>query len=470
MCSFLVTNKEVQDLEAVNRFQKMRGPDLTNTTCVEGVTFVHNLLSITGEVTPQPFTEEGVVALFNGEIYNYRSFGNVRSDGEVIVPSYRKDGVSCIQKFDGEFAIVIIDQKTKSLILATDAFGTKPLFYARDGKEFGVASYQSALKKLGFKHIERIPENTICTYDLETGRVREKLPVHTFSCEQKKHTYDDFIRAYEEAIRKRSKGLTKKIFLGLSSGYDSGAIACELSRQQVDFKVFSIKDGENDAILQERLKRHSSTEVLSLNAQDFLCEKNFVKWHVEDFFMSIMPERGRGDYVSNNTGAVGLSHICRRARTEEYKVLFSGQGADEIFSDYGWKGTKYAGHSSFGGSFPDDLTSVFPWRNFFGGVQRAYLDKEEAIAGMHGIETRYPFLDTALVQEFLWLAPELKNAHYKAPLFAYLTKRAYPFEDGEKIGFTPRSLTKSEKWGPRSLWYNFVWRLIPYLRKVQSYK
>ena len=65
----------------------------------------------------------------------------------------------------------------------------------------------------------------------------------------------------------------------------------------------------------------------------------------------------------------------------------------------------------------------------------SYLAKEEYVAGAYGIETRYPFLDIDVVQEFLWLTPELKNRYYKSVLHDYLSHNNYPFKEGEKIGF-----------------------------------
>ncbi len=61
--------------------------------------------------------------------------------------------------------------------------------------------------------------------------------------------------------------------------------------------------------------------------------------------------------------------------------------------------------------------------------------KEEIIGGSHGIEQRYPFLDKDVVQEFLWLKPELKNKYYKAPIHNYLNENNYPFTPNEKLGF-----------------------------------
>ena len=85
--------------------------------------------------------------------------------------------------------------------------------------------------------------------------------------------------------------------------------------------------------------------------------------------------------------------------------------------------------------FDQEVHKLKPWRNFYGNYQRAYLTKEEHVAGAFGIETRYPFLDRDVVQEFLWLSPEAKNRRYKAPLHAYLERYGYPFEAGKKTGF-----------------------------------
>jgi hypothetical protein len=123
------------------------------------------------------------------------------------------------------------------------------------------------------------------------------------------------------------------------------------------------------------------------------------------------------------------------AKAQDQKIYLSGSGADEIFSDYGFNGVKFYNHSTIGGHFPDDLSTVFPWKNFFRNTQRAYLMKEEHVAGAYGIEGRYPFLDKQVVQEFLWLSADLKNSEYKSPLAFYLKTNNFPFEENQKTGF-----------------------------------
>ena len=98
MCSFLILPLEVYknvDIDTVNRYLKLRGPDQTNIVIHENYVFIHNLLSICGETAPQPFVSKdgGIVALFNGEIYNYRDFDSTyMSDGQCLIPLYKEYG------------------------------------------------------------------------------------------------------------------------------------------------------------------------------------------------------------------------------------------------------------------------------------------------------------------------------------------------------------------------------------------
>ena len=73
--------------------------------------------------------------------------------------------------------------------------------------------------------------------------------------------------------------------------------------------------------------------------------------------------------------------------------------------------------------------------NFYGSCQSSYLSKEEHVAGSFNIETRYPYLDRDVVQEFLWLTPELKNSNYKSVIHNYLQENNFPMSINEKIGF-----------------------------------
>ncbi len=190
--------------------------------------------------------------------------------------------------------------------------------------------------------------------------------------------------------------------------------------------------GKIPKIIDARHKEVKDGEIIRLTKWEYdnLFQRNLKE--CEDFFYSDIYK----DYnIKHDKASVGLAAICERANKNNQRIYFSGQGADEIISDYGFNGNKIYNHSSFGGKFPDDLNGFFPWHSFYDGTQIQYLNKEEYVAGSYGIETRYPFLDKDLVQEFLWLSSNLKNKYYKAPLREYLHRNGFPYEEGIKTGF-----------------------------------
>ncbi|GAG52116.1 unnamed protein product, partial [marine sediment metagenome] len=165
--------------------------------------------------------------------------------------------------------------------------------------------------------------------------------------------------------------------------------------------------------------------------------ENDIVENVEPFVYQHEDTPGSRMTIVTDPAAKGLNCIGEIAARENMNVCLSGAGADEVLSDYGRAGEKIYAHSEFGGVFPEDLSTIFPWRKFFGDTQRSYLFKEEFILGRHAIEGRYPFLDKAVVQAFLSLTTEAKNYDYKAPIAYMLEQSRYPYERHVKRGFDP---------------------------------
>ena len=127
MCSFNIIKVFNSSIEDINYYTQKRGPDCTNIVKVNNITFIHNLLHITGEKVYQPFEKQNIACVFNGEIYNYESFGNYQTDGQCLIDLYLKYGTKFTNKLDGEFAIGLIDFDKRLIVMSTDIFSTKPL-------------------------------------------------------------------------------------------------------------------------------------------------------------------------------------------------------------------------------------------------------------------------------------------------------------------------------------------------------
>ena len=319
---------------------------------------------------------------------------------------------------DGEFAIALYNFGNEVAVFATDPFKTKPLFI--NGIE--CASYRSGVGG------EKARPNEIVVKRFD-GRTVERLSIRQWDLEQLKPTYDDWIAAFERAVAKRAKA---GCFIGLSSGYDSGAIACALLNRSLEFKAYIFGGNEHRDVLDARHEL--------VNYEYFQPDFGLIPWLIDNIDnepYTIVCDTGPvSTKVLDDGATLGLATIARLAASQGRRVCLSGQGADEVMSDY----SPWPAQSELKGRFPDVLRL---WNNFNYGCQESYLMKEEYAGGAFGIESRYPYLDAEVVQEFLWLSSEAKNRHYKAPLRAYLMKHQFPFEEGAKRGFSNRA-------GPRS--------------------
>ena len=402
MCGFLVHRGDGDNTRI-----RRRGPDGTHAIAIGDLTFVHNLLAITGERTVQPFVDDDVVCLYNGQIYNHAF---VRSDGEILIPLYRKHGAAFARHLDGEFAVALYDFREGIAVFATDPFKTKPLFI--NGIE--CASYRS-----GVGGGPAAP-NEIVVKAMD-GSVLDRFKVREWDLAQWNTSYEPWIAAFEQAVAKRAKD---RCFIGLSSGYDSGGLACALRAMGTPFKAYGYRGDEHLGILEARMS--------AVPSEYFVPDSRLLSWlhaHVDNEPYTIVCDGDTGPaHVLEDGATLGVATIAKLASGEGRRICLSGQGADEIMSDY----SPWPAQSQLKGRFPERLRL---WANFNYSCQESYLMKEEYAAGAFGVENRYPYLDTQVVQEFLWLSAEAKNRHYKAPLREYLVRRGYPFEEGVKRGF-----------------------------------
>ena len=429
------------DAGKVDRKFLIRGPDFYNEEVNDNLSMSHSLLSLTGEFTPQPITVDKIKLIFNGQIYNYDK-KRFLSDSYYIVEKYLLHKLDFWKKLDGEYAIVIYDENKGLVIFLTDIFGTKPMYYSIENNKISVSSLKSSLELNGHKKIIKCSPNTIYQYDLQTKKLSKIENYFKFNLDQYKSSFDDWNDKFHESISKRFNKLEHEIILPLSSGHDSGAIACALKLLGIDFYSYSFFNNENKKILAKRIFSRFVDAPFKTKFKNTLNNPIITKNLVEHLEINA-DEFFYGDTIENLTingkkdpGSIGLTYILNKTKKidKNIKIVASGQGGDEIYSN----NQKYTFGLPNPEKFNENLEKLFPWQNFYFGSQISYLSKEESIGGSFGLETRYPFLDKALVQEYLNLKPKLKNMYYKSVITNYLMKHKYPFiDDATKVGFSP---------------------------------
>jgi len=142
-----------------------RGPDGQDVWAESHAALGHRRLAIIdlsdGGRQPMASADGRFRITFNGEIYNFRELRRelegrgcsfrTQSDTEVILAAYALDGPDCLQRLNGMFALAIWDRRARTLFLARDRVGKKPLYYRRDGDGIAFASEPKAfLAEPGF--------------------------------------------------------------------------------------------------------------------------------------------------------------------------------------------------------------------------------------------------------------------------------------------------------------------------------
>ncbi len=507
MCSFLASTflKLMLRLAHVNYYLQPRGPDYTGTASLGGFAFVHNLLHMTGSMTLQPLVsaDNRTVAVFNGEIYNFRQLQEVlrprgppyASDSQCILDAYQHWGVHFSRHFQGEFAIAVFDFSAARIVVTTDPFGVKPVFVAETQSAFGVSSYRSGLQRAGHPDgtIVQLPANSVHVYRYKAGpnglltdfTLARQHTLVEWDLRQHKSHGDDWEVAFESAVRARTEGAFRGVFLALSSGYDSGAIHLAMLRLGVSHATYSILGAETTAdhsLIRERVafaqsfqKQQAAADeaadgapsvpaasvpslgsfIVRVNSSAYKATHKTLQERCEPYVYTVprfsQPVLRQPSFVPGtrlgvtqlpmlkDSAAMGVGHICSLATGRGQRVMLTGSGADETMTDYGFQGVRFAEHSHFGGRWPNDtaLAALFPWEDFYGGSQRNFLAKDEYVTGAFGVEGRFPFLDARVVQEQLHLTAELKNTYYKAASQLYMRKHGYPHEPCIATAQTP---------------------------------
>lgn len=428
MSGFYVTTSKIQNREKTNKYLQYRGRDRQIHSEIGKISFLYNI-SLQSEENEIYYGNEYYIIFFDGVIFNSEK-KTFSETSKFLLTLYDKYGENFTRMLDGEYAICLVDFVKNIVIFATDVFGTKPLWFSEQ-KGVSISSYKSALIENKKKYTRAKP-NTTYVVDLQGNHIK-CFNMFKFDLNQHKNTYDDWCQSFEKAIEKRLSGW-KKVGLGVSSGFDSGAIYCAIRKKTSQFISVSFPGKESLDILEKRIALHPYAYLRSYEEKEFLVT-------MKELLRKCEPINEKYFELLKDEASVGLGIICKLLKREKIDIYFSGCGPEGIMlREWNLDGNKLCklNMDMFGGEFPENLSDIFPWRNFWGGIQALYLEREEYVCGCYGVCATYPFLDTNVVQEFLWLSAELKNQGYKAPIEAYFKMNEFPYR-AEKAGFFVRN-------------------------------
>ena len=428
-------NKLILDGKKINH----RGPDncmYYKLTKDIFVMFHRLMINGTCEKSNQPMVIGNSVLLCNGEIYNHKSImlnlqkkSVSESDCECIMHSlYHSSPVEACRNLDGVFAFVYIQDK--DIIAARDFMGVRPLFYGVNLK-FKIIAFASEAKCLmsndEIVKIHPFPPGHIYIDEIIVPfRKIDDFPPPVLKLSIYTHMRS-FIKTIYSAIKKRMIIDIGNIGCFLSGGLDSSIITAlvvaeckRLERKPPELFSIGLENSNSPdlraaTIVAEYLDLPLHKVTYSL--EEGIDALKITIFHLESWDCTTVrastPQYLLAKYVKQNT---------------DCKVLFSGEGADELFLGYQYF-----------------KRAPSPWEATKEGIellQNLYLYdvlRTDRTVAAHGLEVRVPFLDFSVVRSFLEIPHELR----------------IPSKDGIEKIFVRKAI---EKFMPKLLPTQILWR------------
>jgi asparagine synthase (glutamine-hydrolysing) len=354
-----------------------RGPDGEGIYVDGAVGLGHRRLAIIdlSSAAHQPMTNEtgDVIVTYNGEIYNFKKLrieleaAGHRfvscTDSEVIVHAYEEWGVRCVERFNGMFAFAVWDRSQRTMFLARDRYGIKPLYYTWVGQTFLFASECKALlahpdlrveldkealleyftfqnlftKRTLFKRIEMVPAGSWIILSTETGRL-ESHQYWDFCFEEPEQVADEqeyleeLNRLFRQAVQRQ---LVSDVDVGsyLSGGMDSGSITAVAAQELPYLSTFTCGfDLHSASGLELGFDERERAEYMSylfktehyemvLKAGDMERVLPQLAWHLEE----------------PRVGQSYPNFYAAKLASRFVKVVLAGTGGDELFGGYSWR-------------------------------------------------------------------------------------------------------------------------------------
>jgi asparagine synthase (glutamine-hydrolysing) len=314
----------------------------------------------------QPISnEDGTIwIVFNGEIYNHAALReqliarghryNTHCDTETIVHLYEEYGRDCVQHLRGMFAFAIWDTRKRSLFIARDRLGIKPLYYRLTPESllFG-SEIKVILAHPGVRaefHRSGLPEYLAFGYlsgeESFYEGIRKLMPGHTLELDENgtlriepywdlrvseddsSHPESYYVQTYRDMLEQAvSSHLMSDVPLGvfLSGGVDSSAVAALMTKiRKEPVETFSV--GYKEHAYSELPYARTVAKHINSQHHEVLVSR-------QDFFSSLPHLIWHEDEPIAWPSSVALYFVARLARGR-VKVVLTGEGADETLAGY----------------------------------------------------------------------------------------------------------------------------------------
>jgi asparagine synthase (glutamine-hydrolysing) len=359
-----VSERQLRQMLAMLRH---RGPDQFGIYLGDGVGLGNARLSIIdlgGGQQPIANEDESLWIVFNGEIFNYVELRaelearghrfTTHCDTEVILHLYEDYGPECLNRLNGQFAIAIWNERDRSLFLARDRVGVRPVFYSQRGSRIFFASEIKAIlsvldhapqidpvaladvftywspqsPRTAFRHIQELPPGHYAL--IKDGRM-DVLPFWRmqFSAAPPKKSIEEYAEEFESLLFDATRiRLRADVPVGayLSGGLDSSTIAAIVRKLGVSrLETFSIAFSDprfDESEHQKRMAAFLGTDHKVVYATHEEIGRVFpeVIWHTEAPLMRTAP--------------APMFLLSKLVRDTHFKVVLTGEGADEFLAGY----------------------------------------------------------------------------------------------------------------------------------------
>ena len=452
-----------------------RGPDANDIYIDDFVSLGHNLLNISNlpiEETTQPYiSPKGNVLVFNGQIYK-----ECYLDTKYLSEMLDYYGIEYLRNINGAFSLCWYEKKTKTITIARDHYGQRPLFYNLDnGLVFSSSIY--SLKSVGidlekdresikrflfndrfwqgrdtfYKNIKKLVPGEYITFSVEKNKIISRGSLFDFQMENQKPNDKKIKKLIEKSIVNTVYNNNSTCVL-LSGGLDSTTILnCS---KNLDMDLFSLSCGYKSLY---DLKKDEDYDSMLNYTEEVNYAKKTSKFYNIPFYDKIISISELRDSVKDSIKCSLLPFFddnryvvryltYKKAHDLGCKVIINGDGGDEIF-------TGYSGHDLYKNpNFPkfkyeilhDEFYEWFPKHvlgkdemnnNFFIRIMLSidsFCLSSDSLASNFSMESRSPFLYQELVKNCLNISGKYKlqkkRNNFRSGTYKYLLRELFKDE------------------------------------------